>query len=45
MPPQQRLDRKAMTKIMQAGPSAGCNTTNANLSRQGVKGATNLPFI
>jgi hypothetical protein len=42
---QQRLDCKAMAKIVQAGPSAGYGAANADLPRQSVKGATNLPFI
>jgi hypothetical protein len=45
MPVQQRLDCKAMAKIVQAWPSAGYGAANANLPRQSVKGATNLPFI
>ena len=45
MPLQQRLDRKAMTKIVQAGTMTGGDTADADLPGQGGKGPPDLTFI
>jgi hypothetical protein len=45
MPAQQRLDCKAMTKVVQARTVAGRSAADANLSGNHVKDPTDLPFI
>jgi len=45
IPAQQSLDRKSVTKIVQARASAGIHSTQSNLSGQDVERPVDLAFV